>query len=319
MRLLTLVAVIGLSTWLASCGQQSPQGERGPAGPQGAKGETGPPGPIGNTGPLGPQGPPGPQGPSGSPGQGTSIRVARSECFSPGCVITCREGEILLTAYCGQKRAAAIFPSENSASCPRKETKRRGNGTENSPLVVACAMASSQAAAAPGPTGEPDTANLTSPRQPTAADVPRQPLRQNAATPSAAAVSPNLTSPQQPNADGVRTQPSQQTTATARADAGMERALNNVCRGCSRIIPVHNVPRYNVAQMCPASLGEGADRCRQDEQSARKNLADQWATFTAKARSDCVQTNEIGGRPSYVQLAICLKTTQVAPTLPEGR
>jgi hypothetical protein len=102
-------------------------------------------------------------------------------------------------------------------------------------------------------------------------------------------------------------------------DIALERALNNICRGCSPLIPVRNVPRYSLDRSCPALSGEANDRCRKDEETARQRLNEQWATFTEKARSDCVQTNEIGGRPSYVQLGICLKTTQLAPTLPEGR
>jgi hypothetical protein len=113
--------------------------------------------------------------------------------------------------------------------------------------------------------------------------------------------------------------PSAKDTPRNPGDIALERALNNICRGCSPIIPVRTVPRYDFARTCPAGSGEGAERCRKDEESARQKLAEQWTTFTEKARSDCVQTNEIGGRPSYVQLGICLKTTQIAPTLPEGQ
>jgi hypothetical protein len=96
-------------------------------------------------------------------------------------------------------------------------------------------------------------------------------------------------------------------------DIALERALNNICRGCSPAVPVGSVPRYDVTRACPASTIEASDRCRTDEERARQQLNEQWTTFTEKARSDCVQTNEIGGRPSYVQLGICLKTTQLAP------
>jgi len=174
MRVLTLIVTILVCTSLAACGQQSPQGERGPAGPRGEKGDAGPLGPIGQAGPPGRPGPQGPQGPAGPPGQGTSIRVERSECYSPGCVIACRERELLLTAYCGPERTPAIFPSENSASCPRKETERRRNGTKNSPLVVACAVVSSQTAATPRHDGEISTGSLTSRRQPTADNEKKQ-------------------------------------------------------------------------------------------------------------------------------------------------
>jgi len=100
-------------------------------------------------------------------------------------------------------------------------------------------------------------------------------------------------------------------------DIILERALKNVCRGCSPLIPVSNVPRYDLGRACPAA--DSNDSCRKDELSARDTLNQQWTQFTAKGRSDCVQTAEIGGRPSYVQLLICLKATQIAPSLSEGR
>jgi len=120
----------------------------------------------------------------------------------------------------------------------------------------------------------------------------------------------------QPRVSDVPSDSSQKTTRSPE-DVALERALNNICRGCSPIIPVRDVPRYDIARSCPA--GDSSDVCRKDEERVQKSLKEQWSTFTEKARSDCVQTNEIGGRPSYVQLGICLKTTQVAPTLPEGR
>ena len=120
----------------------------------------------------------------------------------------------------------------------------------------------------------------------------------------------------QPRVSDVPSDSSQQTTRSPE-DIALERALNNICRGCSPIIQVRDVPRYDIARTCPG--GDGTDVCRRDEERAQQTLKEQWPTFTAKARSDCVQTNEIGGRPSYVQLGICLKTTQVAPTVPEGR
>jgi hypothetical protein len=121
----------------------------------------------------------------------------------------------------------------------------------------------------------------------------------------------------QPRGGDIPGDSSQQTTPRPEQDVALERALNNICRGCSPIIRVLDVPRYDIARTCPA--GDGSDTCHKDEERVRQTLKEQWSTFSEKARSDCVQTNEIGGRPSYVQLGICLKTTQVAPTLPEGR
>jgi hypothetical protein len=117
----------------------------------------------------------------------------------------------------------------------------------------------------------------------------------------------------QPKAGDVPRDPSKRDASRSPEDIALERALNNICRGCSPIIPVRSLPRYDLGRACPASSIEASDRCRKDEETARQKLNEQWTQFTEKARSDCVQTNEIGGRPSYVQLGICLRTTQLAP------
>lgn len=329
MRVLTLIVAILLCAWLAGCGQQSPQGERGPAGPRGEKGDVGPPGPIGQAGPQGRPGPQGPQGPAGSPGQGASIRVERSECYSPGCVVACREGELLLTAYCGPERAPAIFPSENSASCPRKETERRRNGTKNSPLVVACAVVSSQTAATPGGAGEPSIGSVTSRRQSTAYNDKKQPPQQNDAIPSTATAGrertaePNTANPtprRQATADDTQKQPEQQNAAKSPADAAMERALNNICRGCTPAVSVSKIPQYNVASICGAKASSGSNTaaCRREENTARNQLKEQWKQFSATTRSNCLQAATAAEHPSYVELLTCLRITQNGPKLPNN-
>ena len=121
----------------------------------------------------------------------------------------------------------------------------------------------------------------------------------------------------QPKAGDLPKDPSQKEATKSPEDIILERALKNVCRGCSPLIPVSNVPRYDLGRACPAA--DSNDSCRKDELTARDTLNQQWTQFTAKGRSDCVQTAEIGGRPSYVQLLICLKATQIAPSLSEGR
>lgn len=111
---------------LAGCGQ-GPKGDPGPPGPPGPKGDPGPPGP------QGPPGPPGPPGPKGDPGPPSpSLRVIRSDCLSGGCTATCREDEILVSAYCGPTRNAATFLSERAVSCGVVPNPA------NSPLVAVC-------------------------------------------------------------------------------------------------------------------------------------------------------------------------------------
>jgi len=133
MRIACLMTVLALSACVAGCGegQPGPQGAAGPPGPSGPKGDAGPAGPAGIAGPPGPQGP---QGLQGTPGAavppGSPIRVVRSECEGD-CTVACGDDEFLMTAYCGPRREAAIFPTEHSASC-------RHHGPSGSPLVAAC-------------------------------------------------------------------------------------------------------------------------------------------------------------------------------------
>ena len=104
-----LLIVIALAGTVMSCGQGQP----------GPKGDSGPPGP------------PGPKGEPGPPGPPSSIRVVRSNCDAANCTVQCADDEMLLTAYCGARRNAAIIPAERSATC-------RSPVPANSPLVAAC-------------------------------------------------------------------------------------------------------------------------------------------------------------------------------------
>jgi hypothetical protein len=124
----------------------------------------------------------------------------------------------------------------------------------------------------------------------------------------------------QPSAADVAKETPEKKTAASPANGAMERALSNVCRGCSQAVPVGNVPHYNVALACGAPPPAGQeDNCRRDEAEARDKVTAQWAQFPTVARSNCIQTAAIGGRPSYVQLFICLKARQIAPTLPDAQ
>jgi hypothetical protein len=159
MRIEKIVAAIAVLVSLAGCGpgsqsSQTPKGEQGVQGTPGPKGDTGPAGPAGPAGPRGAQGPPGPQGPQGAQGPegppgpgggggaGGQIRVIRTNCDAAGCTVECRDDEVLLTAYCGARRTAAVFPSERSASCRRR-------GTATSPLVATCGKITSDMASVP--------------------------------------------------------------------------------------------------------------------------------------------------------------------------
>jgi hypothetical protein len=90
-------------------------------------------------GPMGDQGPPGPKGPQGDagpPSTTSGIRIVRSNCDETTCLVQCSENEMLLTAYCGPKRNAAIIPTERAATC-------RNPMPVNSPLIAVCALMAS--------------------------------------------------------------------------------------------------------------------------------------------------------------------------------
>jgi hypothetical protein len=89
-------------------------------------------GPKGSTGDQGPAGPKGPTGDPGPPGQESDLRIIRSNCDQTSCTAQCGENEMLVTAYCGPKRNAAIIPTDRTATC-------RTRVPANSPLVAVCA------------------------------------------------------------------------------------------------------------------------------------------------------------------------------------
>jgi hypothetical protein len=110
MDVFRLLLVVALTVTVTACGQgqgEGPKGDRGPPGPPGPRGEPGPPGPPGG------------------------IRVARSNCDANSCTVQCADDEMLLTAYCGARRNAAVIPTERSATC-------RSPVPANSPVVAAC-------------------------------------------------------------------------------------------------------------------------------------------------------------------------------------
>ena len=84
------------------------------------------------TGDQGPAGPKGPTGDPGPPGRESSLRIVQSNCDQTSCAAQCGENEVLLTAYCGPKRNAAIIATDRTATC-------RTRVPANNPLVAVCA------------------------------------------------------------------------------------------------------------------------------------------------------------------------------------
>jgi hypothetical protein len=109
MPVIRMLIALALAVPLMGCGQGQP-GPKGDPGPAGAKGDAGPPGP---------------------PGPPLGVRVVRANCDAANCAVQCADDELLLTAYCGARRNAAVMPAERSATC-------RSPVPANSPVVAIC-------------------------------------------------------------------------------------------------------------------------------------------------------------------------------------
>ena len=87
-------------------------------------------------------------------------------------------------------------------------------------------------------------------------------------------------------------------------------------------IEVADVPAYDVAPNCRAAvtvMPGSFEACMKDEQNARARLAASWDRFTGMQRDNCVQAENAGGSPSYVELLTCLQVAQGAQTLPTDK
>jgi hypothetical protein len=47
--------------------------------------------------------------------------------------------------------------------------------------------------------------------------------------------------------------------------------------------------------------------CMKDEQAARSELEQQWASFSPQHRDVCMEQTRVGGSPSYVDVLTCLQ------------
>jgi hypothetical protein len=87
-----------------------------------------------------------------------------------------------------------------------------------------------------------------------------------------------------------------------------------------------NVPRYDVKAGCLGaakqmegrvgpdtsilSVEERAARCVKTEEDARTKLIAVWSEFEGADQSACIGASSSGGRPSYVELLVCLGVKQ---------
>ena len=75
-------------------------------------------------------------------------------------------------------------------------------------------------------------------------------------------------------------------------------------------IPVADaVPTFNIARECRYEGGSAAnvERCSQDETTALGQLKTEWVHFVGADKRSCMETTQIGGFASYVELLTCLE------------
>jgi len=99
-------------------------------------------------------------------------------------------------------------------------------------------------------------------------------------------------------------------------------ALLAVVIGSPALVAIADVPVYDVAPSCRAAvtvMPGSFEACMKDEQSARAQLAATWDRFAGPQRANCVQTENTGGSPSYVELLTCMQMAQDAKTLPGNK
>jgi Protein of unknown function (DUF3551) len=83
-------------------------------------------------------------------------------------------------------------------------------------------------------------------------------------------------------------------------------------------------PKLDITTPCNAAAqfallaGRDKDACVNDERMAETTLAQNWSTYSADDKSQCVGTVKTGGPSSYVELLSCIEVLQDAKQIREG-
>ena len=75
-------------------------------------------------------------------------------------------------------------------------------------------------------------------------------------------------------------------------------------------IPVSDtVPTFDIVKECRYEGGSAAnvERCSQDETAALWQLKMEWVQFVGADKRSCMETTQIGGFASYIELLTCLE------------
>jgi hypothetical protein len=83
-------------------------------------------------------------------------------------------------------------------------------------------------------------------------------------------------------------------------------------------------PKLDITTPCNAAArfallaGRDKDACLNDEHTAETTLAQNWSTYSAEDKSQCVGTVKTGGPSSYVELLSCIEVLRDAKQIREG-
>jgi len=89
-----------------------------------------------------------------------------------------------------------------------------------------------------------------------------------------------------------------------------------------------DVPRFNLEPVCHGIARQGGldlepnqsvrqdfNSCMKSEMAIRDQLVEQWSTFKASDKSNCIGETNAGGMPSYTDLLTCLQMAMDASKL----
>jgi hypothetical protein len=77
-------------------------------------------------------------------------------------------------------------------------------------------------------------------------------------------------------------------------------------------------PKLNVEPTCNTTaayaiaVGRTEEACLADEHAAESTLAENWSTYSAADKTQCIGTVNMGGPPSYVELLTCIEVMRDA-------
>jgi len=78
------------------------------------------------------------------------------------------------------------------------------------------------------------------------------------------------------------------------------------------------VPSCNAAARGAISAGRDKEACLADERTAENSLTQNWSTYNAADKTQCVGNVTTGGPASYVELLSCLEIMRDAKAIREG-